>query len=81
MSKAMADWRDDVPITKAKSLCKELSEDAFSVGILASGGLLDTIAAVRAKLAPIWGSDIDPLICNYYGKTSPVWKPLAILLK
>ena len=31
----------------------------YSVAILASDGLLDTLAAVRAGLMPIWASEID----------------------
>lgn len=48
-------------ITKAKELCRNNTEDKYSVAILASGGLLDTLGAIRAGLMPIWGSDTDEL--------------------
>ncbi len=36
------------------------SQDGYSVAVLGSGGLLDTIAAVRAGFIPVWGTEICP---------------------
>jgi site-specific DNA-cytosine methylase len=42
-------------------MCRYSTTDKYSVAVMASGGLLDTIAAIRAGLTPIWGSDTDTL--------------------
>ena len=33
---------------------------AYSVAVLGSGGLLDTIAAIRAGFIPVWGTETCP---------------------
>ena len=40
-------------------MCRQSTTDKYSVAVLASGGLLDTLAAIRSGLMPIWGSDTD----------------------
>jgi site-specific DNA-cytosine methylase len=57
----LANWREELSITKAKQLCRSSTEQKYSVAVLACGGLLDTLAAIRAGLMPIWGSDTDQL--------------------
>ena len=52
-------WREPFTINMAKQACRHNNRDKCSVAILASGGLLDTLAAIRAGLTPIWGSEID----------------------
>ena len=47
-----------------------MTEDKYSVAILACGGLLDTLAAIRAGLLPIWGSDTCSL-------SQKLWKDLV----
>ena len=42
-------------------MCRQSTEDKYSVAVLACGGMLDTLAAIRAGLIPIWGSDTDKL--------------------
>ena len=51
-------WREPFTINMAKQACRHNNRDKYSVAILASGGLLDTLAAIRAGLSPIWGSEI-----------------------
>ena len=53
----LAIWREQFTIDTAKQLCRYNTEDKYSVAVLASGGLLDTLAAIRAGLLPIWGSE------------------------
>ena len=36
------------------------SEAGYSVAVLGSGGLVDTIAAVRAGFIPVWGTEVCP---------------------
>jgi site-specific DNA-cytosine methylase len=57
MADELANWREQLTITRAKHLCRHSENDKYSVAVLASGGLLDTLAAIRAGLLPIWGSD------------------------
>ena len=57
----MATWREQFTIDEAKHMCRYSTTDKYSVAVMASGGLLDTIAAIRAGLTPIWGSDTDTL--------------------
>ena len=66
----LATWREELTIDKAKALCRQSNEDKYSVAILASGGLLDTLAAIRAGLIPIWGSET----CTIKQK---LWKDLV----
>ena len=47
-----------------------MTEDKYSVAILACGDLLDTLAAIRAGLLPIWGSDTCSL-------SQKLWKDLV----
>jgi site-specific DNA-cytosine methylase len=53
----LATWRKQFTIDDAKAQCRQSREDKYSVAILASGGLLDTLAAIRAGMIPIWGSE------------------------
>lgn len=61
MAHELANWREQLNITKAKRLCRNSTEDKYSVAILACGGMLDTLAAIRAGLMPIWGSDTNEI--------------------
>ena len=57
-------------IDNAKHMCRYSTTDKYSVAVLACGGLLDTLAAIRAGLSPIWGSDTDQL-------SQTLWKDLT----
>jgi hypothetical protein len=57
----LASWREQLTITKAKQMCRGSTQDKYSVAVIATGGLLDTLAAIRAGLLPIWGCDIDQI--------------------
>ena len=48
-------------------MCRQSTTDKYSVAVLASGGLLDTLAAIRSGLMPIWGSDTD-ISMKHYGR-------------
>ena len=61
VAEELATWREQLTIDNAKHLCRYSTTDKYSVAVLASGGLLDTLAAIRAGLIPIWGSDTDEL--------------------
>ena len=56
VAEELRDWREAFTIDMAKTLCRHSTKDRYSVAILAAGGLLDTLAAIRAGLLPIWGS-------------------------
>jgi site-specific DNA-cytosine methylase len=61
VAEELASWREQFTINLAKEKCRHSTQDKYSVGIIASGGLLDTLAAIRSGLMPIWGCDIDPI--------------------
>ena len=61
MAEELASWRDQLTICKAKQLCRNSTQDKYSVAVIATGGLLDTLAAIRSGLMPIWGCDIEPI--------------------
>ena len=63
-------WRNKFDITTAKDMCRSIQTDKYSVAILASGGLLDTLSAIRAGMCPIWGSEIDETM-------QAMWKDLT----
>ena len=53
-------WREEFTIKDIKALATgPLQQDSYSVGVMASGGLLDTIASIRSGLKPIWGCETD----------------------
>ena len=54
-------WNNSFYIKKAQQICqtKIAEQQSMTVGILCSGGCLDTIAAIRAGFLPIWASEID----------------------
>ena len=53
-------WRNASSIRHVKSKISNGAKDAYSIASLASGGMLDILAAIRAGFHPIWGSEIDP---------------------
>lgn len=61
MTQELHEWRERLQINDAKHLCRHSTTDKYSVAVLASGGLLDTLSSIRAGLIPIWGSDTDEL--------------------
>ena len=69
----LQEWRDRVPIStlmkfkQVKTLAKIC---LFSCVILAAGGLLDTVAAMRSGFFPIWGTEL----CE---KQRAMWKTLT----
>ena len=50
-------WRELHSTQELQQECRRIDTDKHSVAVLASGGLLDTMAAVRAGFKPIWGSE------------------------
>jgi site-specific DNA-cytosine methylase len=66
----LATWRKQFNIDKAKQSCRKHAHDKYSVAVMACGGLLDTLAAIRAGLTPIWGSDTCKL-------SKQMWKDLV----
>ena len=56
----LADWRESFTIAEAKALCRKTNISKYSVAVMASGGLLDTLASIRAGFFPIWGCETDP---------------------
>ena len=60
MAKELNEWRECFTINDAKDACRNIEQDKYSVAVLASGGLLDTLSAIRAGMCPIWGSEVDP---------------------
>ena len=70
MKDELHEWRSLLTMDMAKKLCRSNKIEKYSVAILASGGLLDTLAAVRAGLMPIWASEIDR-------KQQQMWKDLV----
>ena len=70
MANELATWREQFNIDKAKQSCRQSAHDKYSVAVMACGGLLDTLAAIRAGLAPIWGSDTCKL-------SKQLWKDLV----
>ena len=53
-------WRDNFTCEEAMSeLRSDLRDKRWTVGILFSGGLLDTFAAVRSGFTPIWGCETN----------------------
>ena len=53
-------WRDNFTCEEAMSeLRSDLRDKRWTVGILFSGGLLDTFAAVRSEFTPIWGCETN----------------------
>ena len=61
VAEELMSWREQFTINLAKEECRHSRQDKYSVGIIACGGLLDTMAAIRSGLMPIWGCDIDPV--------------------
>ena len=59
-------WREKHTITNTKEKCRNTSEDRYSVAVIASGGLLDTIAAIQSGLQPIWGSETNQTMQNMW---------------
>ena len=61
VAEELASWREQLTICKAKQMCRNSTQDKCSVAVIATGGLLDTLAAIRSGLMPIWGCDIEPI--------------------
>ena len=59
MAEQLAKERAEFTIAEAKAKCRHLIEDAYSVAIAATGGCLDTLAAIKAGFFPIWGSEVN----------------------
>ena len=70
MKEELHEWRSLLTINMAKRLCCSSKIEKYSVAILASGGLLDTLAAIRAGLLPIWAGEID-------NRQREMWKDLV----
>ena len=69
----LQEWRDRVPIStlmKFKQVKTIAKICLFSCVILAAGGLLDTVAAMRSGFFPIWGTEL----CE---KQRAMWKTLT----
>ena len=62
MAEELAEWRERYSINDLKLMCREIIEDRHSMACIGTGGLLCNMAAVRAGLFPIWGSDADEIM-------------------
>ena len=54
----MEAWRNACSMAEISDRLE--SQEGYSVAVLGSGGLLDTIAAVRAGFIPVWGTEVCP---------------------
>ena len=57
MKRSLERWRNSFSMRDAMYRCMTIA--TFSVAILCAGGLLDTVAAVRAGFLPVWGTEIQ----------------------
>lgn len=62
-------WRNKFTIQQAKERCRKV-RSSYSCGILSSGGLLCTIAAIRSGFTPKFGTEIDE-------KMKKMWRDLT----
>ena len=70
-------FRNQFSIEQAKQLCRTNDTDKYSVGILATGGCLCTLAAIRAGLFPIWGSEIHDPTNPWTKLCQDMWRDLT----
>ena len=62
-------WRDNFTMEDAMlELRSDLRDKRWTVGILFSGGLLDTFSAVRSGFTPIWGCETNSTQARMWGK-------------
>ena len=47
VARELANWRNDFSIDDARDKCQDLTVDRYSIAIMATGGLGDTLAAIR----------------------------------
>ena len=73
----LAVFRNQFTIEDAKGLCRSNEIDKYSVGILATGGCLCTLAAIRAGLFPIWGSELNDPRNPWTKLCQDMWKDLT----
>ena len=59
VTEELQEWRDAHDISWYKQQCRKYIP-SYSVGVFSSGGCCDTLAAIRARFTPVWGSEIDP---------------------
>ena len=59
ISNELKQWREQNDIDTVKENCRNTQQDKYSVAVMASGGMLDTIAAIQSGLSPIWGCETD----------------------
>ena len=69
MSDSYEKWRNDFTVAKAKARCRKVRK-SYSVGVLSSGGLLCTMAAIRNGFTPKWGTEIDPKLATLWTKVT-----------
>ena len=61
VARELANWRNDFSIDDARDKCQDLTIDRYSIAIMATGGLGDTLAAIREGFQPIIGTAIRPI--------------------
>ena len=60
-------FRNDFSISEYKKISINTDNKyKFTVSTLFSGGLTDTISAVRSGFRPLWGADHSPNLCNMW---------------
>jgi len=59
-------YRERIQIEDIQAKCSAKRHDAYSCGVLCSGGCLDTIGACRASFIPIYGSEKVPLLRSMF---------------
>ena len=52
-------WRQQLTIADARRYCRTPGLQGPTVGVLSSGGCLDTLAALRCGFRPLWGTEVD----------------------
>jgi site-specific DNA-cytosine methylase len=62
----LEEWRNNYTIDTAKAEARAVNNSEWTVGILCSGGCLDTIAAMRSGFKPIWSSEVDPAMARMF---------------
>jgi hypothetical protein len=58
LQKQLSEWRNTFTIQQAKTEGKSVKQQ-FTLGVLCSGGCLDTLAGMRAGFKAVWSSEIS----------------------
>ena len=59
VAEELDDFRNAFGIKEARIKCQDLSVDKYSIAVMATGGLGDTLAAIRVGFQPILGTETN----------------------